>query len=45
MATEYKKVNLTNVHTRTNVALSSGEQTRVNEVISKFFELFAAEHS
>jgi len=45
MATEYKKVDLTSVHTRTNVALSSAEQTRINAVITKFFDLFAAEHS
>lgn len=45
MATEYKKTDLTNVSTRTTAAFTSDEQTRVNTVITKFFDLFAAEHS
>lgn len=45
MATEYKKTDLTSIQTRTTAALTSAEQTRVNTVITKFFDLFAAEHS
>lgn len=45
MATEYKKTDLTSIQTRTTATLTSAEQTRVNTVITKFFDLFAAEHS
>lgn len=43
--TEYKKEALTTVHSRNTTALSSNEQTRVNTVLNKFFELFAAKHT
>jgi len=45
MATEYKKTNLTDVKTRTTTALTSEEQTRVDAVITRFFELFSTVHS
>jgi len=45
MATEYKKTDLANVNNRTAVALTTDEQNRANTVITKFFDLFAAEHS
>jgi len=45
MATEYKKTDLTSVSTRTTAALTNDEQSRVNTVITKFFDLFSAEHS
>jgi hypothetical protein len=45
MATEYKKVALVDVKDRNTQSLSSAEQTRVNTVVNKFFELFAAKHT
>lgn len=43
--TLYKKTGLTGIHSRNTQNLSSAEQTRVNTVLNKFFELFSAKHS
>lgn len=43
--TLYKKTSLNDANNRTTQNLTSDEQTRVNTVISKFFELFTAKHS
>ena len=42
--TLYKKETLNNVHGRTTTDLSAAEQTRVDTIITKFFELFSDKH-
>ena len=42
--TLYKKESTATVNNRTTTNLTSDEQSNVDTTISKFFELFAAEH-
>lgn len=42
--TLYKKKSLNDVRNRTTHQLTAEETTRVNNVVTKFFELFKAEH-
>lgn len=45
MAAEYKTVSLADWSARTATALSAEEQTDVRATVSKFVELFKAEHT
>jgi hypothetical protein len=42
--TLYKKVSTTAVENRNTVPLTVTEKTQVNQVVSKFFELFKIKH-
>lgn len=42
--TLYKKKSINDVRNRTTVALTTEETTRVNSVVSTFFDLLKAEH-
>jgi len=42
--TLYKKKPINDVRTRNTFELTSDETTRVNNVVSKFFDLLKAEH-
>lgn len=42
--TLYKKIPIQDVNTRTTYPLSSDEKTRVDAVVTKFFDLFKAKH-
>lgn len=40
----YKKKTIAEIHTRPTQALTIEEKTKVNQTISKFFELFIKKH-
>lgn len=42
--TLYKKISTTAVENRNTVSLTETEKTQVNQVVSKFFELFKNKH-
>jgi len=42
--TLYKKISIQNVNTRPTSALTADEKTRVDSVVTKFFDLFKAKH-
>lgn len=42
--TLYKKKSVEEVRNRVTYPLTNGEKTRINTVVSKFFDLFKAEH-
>jgi hypothetical protein len=42
--TLYKKISTAEVENRNTVSLTQAEKTKVNEVVSKFFELFKDKH-
>jgi hypothetical protein len=42
--TLYKKISTAEVENRNTVSLTQAEKTQVNQVVSKFFELFKNKH-
>ncbi len=42
--TLYKKVSLKDINSKPTTTLTADEQSRVNTILSKFFELFTTKH-